>query len=495
MRRGWIVGFLLSFLLVGFAHAASIQYISYGVVGGMNSTQPLSRLGEGQCSLLQNVEFNEKQLWSLRKGYEAICNTLSGTPKILEIVNYAQWDGTDYLCVFTADSLFTATSYSNDFTAYACEQKGSFDFEVFNNLLVIARQDSTLLKFDGTTVDTLEGSPPSEIRCIRAFKNYVFVISSADTTSSRLFISGLGDVESWDTDVVIGDWIDVNKGDGSWLTGLAVWGNKLVLFKRHTTHILAGYSPDTFEIMPLFQRLGCKNHETIREIKDGVIWQADETRFFKMTSNGLDEISWPIRSLLESYNADFLSRSMYHPTSEQYQVTFDSDSNDTADVVLTFDVIEEKWSKYTGMNFASLGITSIDGAEFPRKPVGGGYDGNVYQLDYGTDDADSSIAFEIDTQEFDVGIPFATKGFRYVYVWMEADSTTIVPTLDYWIDGVEIETGKTLTPDLAGRLDRRRVNLRRSGRVIQFKIKHTGVHGGQLHIGGFTIGYVVEGGW
>jgi len=456
----------------------ALRYFDCLVPGGMNTSLPSTRLPKGACPLLKNIEFRERGVWSMRGGYAQIGSTIANTPTIVDLVGYTKASGTPYLCAFDSANLYYISTLTESFTnAGSATQSGLYDFTVFNDVLIIARQTSTMLKFDGSSVSALEGSPPSNIRCVRSFRNFLF---AAQNNSSRVYFSALGDAESWNTGA---DFFDVNKDDGDRITGLAVWQDRLLIFKKRSIYALSGYSADTFEIVPFAKGIGCTNHRSIQETGAGVFWQG-EGMVYRLSARGFDEIGWPIKGILEDVNPNFYGASIFYPKAGQYQLLVDTDKDDQGDTILVFDVVGERWSKFT-TSFASIATTEVGGSTIP---VGGGYsDGKVYRYDYGTQDGSSNITCEILTQEFDCGNPFATKSFVEVIFWLELAYPNYPVLLSYDIDGKTIRANYAFKVDVANKMYPVKVPISGSGKFIQFRLKYTGPSG--FHLGGLVIGY------
>ena len=71
--------------------------------------------------------------------------------------------------------------------------------------------------------------------------------------------------ENWDFD----DYIDINGG-GQGITGLAVVGGNLVIFKPRAMYVLYGYDSTTFQIVELSSELGVHSKQQIVQTENGV---------------------------------------------------------------------------------------------------------------------------------------------------------------------------------------------------------------------------------
>ena len=119
------------------------------------------------------------------------------------------------------------------------------NYNIFNDLLIIASDNDTPRSWDLTTAQSLAGSPPSfsfstthRGRCWAAGVN---------SMPSRLYYSVAGNPEDW-TGVGSGS-LDIDPGDGDRITGLLSHQDVLFVFKgpyKLSIHVIQGATPNDF---------------------------------------------------------------------------------------------------------------------------------------------------------------------------------------------------------------------------------------------------------
>lgn len=80
--------------------------------------------------------------------------------------------------------------------------------------------------------------------------------------------------DNWDQD----DYIDI-EGGGTGITGLAVVGGQLVIFKPNAIYLLFGYATANFQVVELTTRVGVLSHDQVAQTEEGV--------YFYSHNNGL----------------------------------------------------------------------------------------------------------------------------------------------------------------------------------------------------------------
>lgn len=113
-----------------------------------------------------------------------------------------------------------------------------------------------------------------------------WTVENSINFKNRLRFSHPGEPEDWRTL----DYIDIDPGvKGDEITGLAEWGDQLLIFKRRSVHILSGYSPETFQVTPLTLEVGAVSQEAIASSEQGIAWFDADRGVFLYSGSA---ISW-----------------------------------------------------------------------------------------------------------------------------------------------------------------------------------------------------------
>jgi hypothetical protein len=112
-------------------------------------------------------------------------------------------------------------------------------------------------------------------RFISAHRDYVMVASTKEyeasssgmvAHTSRVRWSHPGQPEDWRKN----DWIDFEPGANDEITGIASWGDRLLIFKNNSVFELLGYDADSFEVVNLSRTIGALSQDAIAVCEQGV---------------------------------------------------------------------------------------------------------------------------------------------------------------------------------------------------------------------------------
>jgi len=128
----------------------------------------------------------------------------------------------------------------------------------------------------GTTFDGTTGNMPQG-RYIEMWNNFAWVAHTYESGTahrSRLRWSKQNDPESWEAS----DYVDIDVGEhGDYITGLAAYGDRLVVFKSNSTYAVFGFDSDSFQVVLQSASVGMTPNSTPAVSPNGVFfWSAEE---------------------------------------------------------------------------------------------------------------------------------------------------------------------------------------------------------------------------
>lgn len=236
------------------------------------------------------------------------------------------------------DQTTTATTLSTGFSTTA-----RWDFATANDTLWIVNGE-VAKKWDGVTFADMGGSPPLG-KFVLFHKQRLF-IAGASAARSRVYFSDVGLPETWGAL----SFIDVGKGDGDSITGLAVLLDYLVITKENSVWILSGDSSTNFVLRRVTDEGGCAVKQGIAFVKDTLAWLGkDGVRLFDGARSAMG--SEKITTVFSGLNKRQLTQAaaVYWGPEQHYFVAVPEGASLTNDVVLVYDALRAAWTTYRGI--------------------------------------------------------------------------------------------------------------------------------------------------
>ena len=207
------------------------------------------------------------------------------------------------------------------------------------------------------------------------------------------------------------------------ITGLAVLGNLLVVFKDNAIYLVNPQYDDTPAKIMFSSQIGCNFPHSIVEVGDAVYF-ANYDGVYKLTERGMEYISLKIEPFWRE-TLDFSSyqpRAIYYPLKHQYII---SGTDGSKNYWLVFDTYKKAWTIYEIVNPLAFHIFTHNTSE--EKPIFA-YNGKVYLFDYGWTDDGTEFTSTLTTRYFLLGAPGDRARIRRVYplVYSEGDLTGTV---------------------------------------------------------------------
>lgn len=147
-----------------------------------------------------------------------------------------------------------------------------------------------------TTPDaTQRKMPTAEHLIVHANKMWAANVDIAATKyPNRIYWSLENSPENWDED----DYFELNGG-GNGITGMAVVGGQLVVFKPNAVYTILGYDSATFQVVELTTRLGCLSHHAIAQSEDGVYFFSHNQGLFYYNGSAIQDMFSNLRTAID----------------------------------------------------------------------------------------------------------------------------------------------------------------------------------------------------
>jgi hypothetical protein len=392
---------------------AILEINSFG--GGMNrKVSPLlAKIDEAY--LVRNARLSRIGSLKKRLGYKKVGNTPDTNP-VRFLYPYYKTGASPLrqLLRISGNKFYYLNESTNTWVdatgSISLNSTGIPDATTYANLAIIVNASSSALKWDGSTLATLDGNPPNGT-CIATFKDRVYIASG-----SQVRFSDVANPESWPAFNVI----NVGLNDGDEITGLKPFFNSLLIFKKNSIwQFDVDEENQPLSLRPLTYGIGVDSWRTIW-IVNGVLHFAGRKGIYQFSGRTPEKISYRIDEILEGLgnHQDWVGwedGDIYH--------LFIGNADGRENVVLMYDTVLDYWAYDDGMDVKSA-TTFINQSGVLRQYFGDSQ-GNVWLLWEGYADADDGtggkdIELEYESHLFQLGEPltpieFSEVGWRMSY--------------------------------------------------------------------------------
>lgn len=395
---------------------------------GMNRLHARSRIEDSEAWFIANFDVTEANYLRKRPGVEQIAaNTRAERTRPL--IQFRAGIINDILYLSGQNIYKTNTSFSSDTDINSSTNSVNAQWAVqYVNTAYIIHSNIGVYSWDGTTWTVAAGSFNGSQGVIH--KDRLFMIHSTSTTStnkSKIFFTDVGDISNTGFS---GNTLDINSGDGDWLTRLVVYNDAIIAFKSRSTWIVYvdAADPADWEIKILNPALGaiCRDAVTVHE---NLIYFGALFGVYRTDGTTFEELSEPIRHDFSQRDLDpseFTNDQMVVSDQKLYFYRRPSGS-DTSAVWWVFGIKSEAWWTYylydfydTGSSTMSpYGFLSVDFLDYNDIIWGNRLtsDSGLYKFDDTVGD-DESTTFDCvwESKIFDFGEPAVEKHAERAYL-------------------------------------------------------------------------------
>lgn len=474
--------------------------------GGLNSTSGPLGLQINESSSLQNIDFDKFGSILKRNGYTAVnTSALSGSPQITSLRWYEMANGTRTLVATAGTTLIYWNSTlsgapTGTITGALTITAGVLvDTEIFLNTYLATNGTDLPFQWAGSGNGAViagiagGGSAPTitKAKFVKTFQNYTIlanVVESGTSYFSRFYWSAIKSISSWDA----ADFIDVSLDDGQTITGLKVLGDRLVVFKERSIHVVTftGDADIPFTVQKSNSDVGCINHFSIQEANNGLIFLATDGLYIFDGNNSYkisDKVTTTLLGL--ATNRFNVACSMYQHNKNRYWLSLTTSGGSSNNRVLVWDSFNEAFSIYKGHNASSMCIVYSSGTD--ERPYFGDYSGFVYRADTGTDDYPLNAVTAIDAYYYTRWESFeelvGKKVNPHLFIYYQNFNATLTHSYSYDFNSGD-QYSSTFSTASSGALwgtavwgsftwakeggDFKKRDLRGSGRLIRHKVSN-----------------------
>jgi len=279
---------------------------------------------------------------------------------------------------------------------------------------LVTEIDDTTLTYLDELQDYLLGveqnpyrSVPPPCKYLLAWQSRMVYAGNPDYPS-RLYLSNFEEpmvvptLTLLESDAGAGGYFEVGVDDGDILTGLAVLGEELYVFKGHSVHRVAGTNFADFILRPLTVELGCASHRTIETYHGELIWYTGDAVAILSPGAGLQIVSDPVRTRLEATVAADWGKACAVVHDQKYWLFYCDGTVAYNNRGLVLDLRTGGWTEISGWNVRCAMELAAPG-DTPDLYLGDAAAGTVWNADTGTTDDSAPISWEAQLPQVDFG--------------------------------------------------------------------------------------------
>lgn len=317
---------------------------------GLNTYKDPTLLLDEEVAGVANMDFDFPGKATQRPGYERVMNEISSTNRPLGFARFKiQSSGTDYLVVKVDTRFYWVSTVSTSWTAIAGSYNASeSSFFTYNDRLYVSNPTDDYLEWTGSGAFTAYASAPKG-KYNYSYQNRAYV-AGVNGNLSRLYYSVIGTV----TDFASGGsgFIDINKNDGSAITGIGESEGNLIIHKGSGGMYQVGFDSSS---VPFVTKIagyeGTIRHQTISKFDNSSIYlSSDSVRVvgqqeYFPTSQRDGEVSLNIRPDILALQSSFVNMASGAFIKNKYYLAVPVNQSGYNDVIYTY--AYGAWSKYT----------------------------------------------------------------------------------------------------------------------------------------------------
>lgn len=424
--------------------------IQESIVIGMNDRLPSHELPVGVYQLLDNVLVGNNKI-EKRPGSSGSVSVGTSTP-MLGGSAFEPNGGTkvQIICVDgSANSQLYRSTDGITFTilgAATLTAGAQVNFIQASNIL-LGFNGVDALDYDGTNVTfNRVGLPRGKFGVW--FHNFLF-IAGASGFPNRIYWSALGDpldFSSPNSSPTGSGFVDVNANDGDFITGLAEFNDSLIVFKQYSTHVISGWSGDSFTTTTAAGQntttfaigYGTPSHRSIVAAGSNLYYLSfiggiPSIRKFERTIYGVirdvGTVSREIEGTMSDLNVPSLSKASAIFDGKYLYWALPSGSSSVNNLVIvhypekktqTSQGPMQSWVKWSsGITAVNFFVSTISG-QSRLYWTSGSISGKVFVLDSSVStDNNNPIVLEVRTRDFVSDLARKTK---WIYVYFKYDT-------------------------------------------------------------------------
>jgi len=412
--------------------------------GGLNTASGPLGLQDNESSDLLNIDFDKFGSILKRNGYTHLNSTATTGTTLSDGLHWFEYTSSGVtvreLINVSGGKLFKMDSLDgtwDDITgALTLTSNNPCSLTNFLNTVIGTNNVNLPFKWDGTTASAMDvPTNLTKAKLVCVYNNYALYANvevGGVRHGSRIYWSNINSITTWDA----ADFAEFGKDDGQEITGIAVLGEALVVFKERSIYIVlfTGDRDMPFVISKSASEVGCAAPFSVQNIDNGIMFLAFDGIYY-FDGNNSFKVSDRINPTIENLNGTRFNKAigLYQQNKSKYWLSVSGSGQSTNDTIITWDSINNAFSIYDGINASAMTTVYVGGIE--ERPYFTDYAGYTYRADYGVDDYPGKVQTAINGYYYTNWKYFDDlvndKGISHVYIFYQINNGVLTFAYSY----------------------------------------------------------------
>lgn len=435
---------------------------------GFNQAKHTQFLNPGETQSAQNMDIRDGNL-SVCKGYSKYISTAiaSGIKTLMPFYkNNGDGTVTSYLIAATSNALYYWNG-SAWVTLKSGLTSGYFDYinyqKDMTDLIIMTNGNENILKWDGSTISDLGGSPP-KFQSITLHYERVWG-TGIKTNPNQVDYSKDLNPEDWTQTVNTGGLMELPTWDGGVCVAIESIFDNIVVFKQRHIFRIYGTYPGEYANKNVFTSTGAIARRSIVNAVTVAFFLSNDG-IYAYNGSQTELISNPVKDVIATMNSNYADKACAVFYDNKYILAIPTGTSTVNDTIIEYDTLKQSFNIKKGINVNHF-------VEYKNKLLFCNDDaisGNSYVYEYnsGTNFNGTNINAYWETGETDWDAPNAVKTSTYLYA-------TFVGTGQMKVDATFDGVTKSILIDLPTTPKILKKRIRNKGR--RFKFKFSNVNG------------------
>lgn len=419
---------------------AAIGFFDFS--GGVNTAHSPLNLQPNEMEECVNFRITPRGGLEKRKGYRLFHDTGTG----LAVLGLAQLDlpSAKYDLIISGDQAFGAPaggSFSDVTGTHVItyDQDNIYKIIQYNDKLLGTNSVDRGFKWDGVTnladigtaidggadtIDTFKTIVVHDNQVV--IGNVVATLSATPTTlPSRLWVAAAGTEDDWDASTGTPGVVDIDKGNGGEVVGLASVLGYLVVLKDNSLYRIENYNQST-QFVKKVANVGCAGPKAVTTFgslvmfvdREGELWAYDVRGENEDALTNLTEQKLGDRTTGVFNKARLRTSDLYHWNSrDELYLTLTDGVASQHNTTWVLNLLTKGWWKKETVDKIAMYETFYQTDEAPMM-ISGGYDGRVHRHEIGSDDLGQGFPAHFITQNLHLGAAEINKLFKMMDLYI-----------------------------------------------------------------------------